>query len=293
LSEGVHSYRHQRRHHSRAAEYVLRVLRPLTALVAFGLVAGGCDIAPEPSIEDGPVVLSSDPDNGDEGVSRLPELVAHIDRQLLPRTVNPGTVRLRSGGVDHRLSVRFDPVEAMIIATSFEDAPLEPEVVYRFSIDGVRDLEDRQIATEYLVRFRSGAADALPPEPPSATWAEVAPIFSERCGVEGCHLGLEAPFGLDLSSPERIRETAIGRRSPRGGGETLEANRGSVFLGALNIIDVVGGVGRPDGSLLIYKVLGDPHVLGARMPPPEAGAPLTHEEIATLSHWILAGAPME
>jgi hypothetical protein len=226
-------------------------------------------------------------------VSRLPELVAHVDRRLLPRTVNPGTVRLRSGSIDHRLSVRFDPVDSMIVATAFDDALLEPDVVYRFSIDGVRDLEDRQIATEYLVRFRTGSAEAEPPEPPSATWADVAPIFAERCGVEGCHAGDAAPFGLDLSSPERIRETAIGRRSPRGGGETTEANRGSVFLGALDIIDVVGGVGRPDGSLLLYKVLGEPHVLGERMPPPETGPPLRHDEIATLSHWILGGAPTE
>ncbi len=226
-------------------------------------------------------------------MARLPELVAYTDRRLLPRTVNPGTVRLRSGGVDHRLSVRFDPVESAIIATAFDDVPLAPEIVYRFTIDGVRDLDDRQIDTEHLVRFRTGAAEPVPPVPPSATWAEVAPIFSARCATTGCHAGSAPPFGLDLSSPERIRETAIGRRSPRGGGETIEANRGSVFLGALNIIDVVGGVGRPDGSLLIYKVLGDLHVLGERMPPPEAGPPLSHEEISTLSRWILAGAPTE
>ncbi len=205
--------------------------------------------------------------------------------------MNPGTVRLRSGGVDQRLSVRFDPVDSVIVATSFEDAPLAPEVVYRFSVDGVRDLEDRQIETEYLVRFRTGArTDA--PVPPSATWAEVAPIFTGRCALSGCHVGPDSPFGLDLSSPERIRLTAIGRRSPRAGGETLEADRGSVFFGALDIIDVVGGVGRPDGSLLIYKVLGDPHVLGDWMPPPESGPALSHGEISTLSHWILAGAPL-
>jgi hypothetical protein len=186
--------------------------------------------------------------------------------------------------------VRFDPVERAILATSFDDRPLEPNVVYRFTVDGVRDLDDRQIETEYVARFRTGADVGEPPLSPSATWEEVAPIFEARCATAGCHVADGAPYGLDLSSPEAIRATAIGRRSPRGGGATSEANRGSIFLGALSIIDVIGGVGRPDGSLLIYKVLGDPHVLGERMPPADAGEALSHEEIATLSAWILAGA---
>jgi hypothetical protein len=205
--------------------------------------------------------------------------------------VSPATVRLRSGDIEHRTSVRFDPVERAIVATAFGDGPLEPSVTYRFTVDGVRDLDDRQIATEYVARFRTGTELGEPPRSPSATWEEVAPIFETRCATPGCHVPETAPYGLDLSSPAAIRSTAIGRRTPRGGGATTEADRGSIFLGALSIIDVVGGVGRPDGSLLVYKVLGDPHVAGERMPPGPLSDALSHTEIATLSAWILAGAP--
>jgi hypothetical protein len=97
------------------------------------------------------------PQSGDQDVSRLGQFIAFVDRQLLPRTVSPATVRLRSGGIEHRTSVRFDPVERAILATSFDDRPLEPNVVYRFTVDGVRDLDDRQIETEYVARFRTGA----------------------------------------------------------------------------------------------------------------------------------------
>jgi len=237
-------------------------------------------------------VLASSPDSGDEDVPRLGVFIVQMDRQLLSRTVNPGTVRIRSGSIDHGVSVRFDPVDRTIVVTNFDDRPLEPEVVYRFVVDGVRDLEDRQIEDEYVARFRTGAEVGEPYVPRTASWEEAEPILATRCATEGCHLGPEAPFGLDLSSPEAIRSTAIGRRSPRRGGTTgPDANRGSVFLGALNIIDVVGGVGRPDGSLLLYKALGDPHVPGERMPPLSSGPPLEHDEIATLSAWILGGAP--
>ncbi|RLB46905.1 MAG: hypothetical protein DRJ42_26600 [Deltaproteobacteria bacterium] len=252
-----------------------------------------CDVPITSTASDGPSVLDTSPAGGDEGVLRLGPFVAFFDRQLLPRTVNRGTVRVRSGDVDHFLSVRFDPVERALIAIPVGDRPLEPNVVYRFVIDGVRDLDDQQIATEHVVRFRTGDEVGTPEVPPAAGWADVAPIFETRCATAaGCHTPENPPFGLDLSSAEAVARTAIGRRSPRLGGTTgPDANRGSIFFGALHIIDVIGGVGRPDGSLLIYKVLGDEHVLGERMPPPDEGAALSHDEIQTLSAWILAGAP--
>ena len=49
------------------------------------------------------------------------------------------------------------------------------------------------------------------------------------------------------------------------------------------------GQGRPEYSYLVYKLLGDGPVVGARMPPD--GPSLSAEEIARVSDWIAAGAP--
>ena len=49
------------------------------------------------------------------------------------------------------------------------------------------------------------------------------------------------------------------------------------------------GLGRPEYSYLVYKLLGDGPIAGARMPP--EGEPLTDEEIDRVARWIGAGAP--
>ena len=51
------------------------------------------------------------------------------------------------------------------------------------------------------------------------------------------------------------------------------------------------GLGAPEYSYLVYKLLGDGPVLGDRMPPPDTGAPLEPDELATVSDWIARGAP--
>jgi len=44
----------------------------------------------------------------------------------------------------------------------------------------------------------------------------------------------------------------------------------------------------PDGSYLMAKLRGEEGILGARMP--IGGAPLSDEELATISDWISGGA---
>jgi hypothetical protein len=96
--------------------------------------------------------------------------------------------------------------------------------------------------------------------------------------------------GLDLSSRAGIERTAIGVRASKLAGTTGdEGARGALQLAGMNIIDVVAGRGSPATSYLVYKVLGDPHVLGERMP--EGRPPLSEAELRMLSTWIAQGAP--
>ena len=237
------------------------------------------------------------PADGDVDVPLRGVVRIGMDRALRPRTVHRSTVRVESGAVQSFLTLWFDPVDSTIGAASFGDGALVPSVTYRLVIEGVRDLDDRPLAEPFTAVFRTGAADGEPYALPEADWGEVEPILRGHCAGEGCH-GPGAPaLGLDLSSPEGVRATAIGapsRQLPAGtsGGEGA---RGSLALAGLPIIDLVGGEGRPGTSYLLYKAVGDPHALGEAMPPPVPGAPppLSTVQLHRLSDWIRSGAPTE
>lgn len=217
-----------------------------------------------------------------------------VNERLHPASVSRATVRLHSGDVQAFLSVRFDPVDRVIIAAPFFDQPLAPEVTWRLVVEGVRDLDGETLDGSHVSVFRTGEDLGGEHEAPTASWSDVEPLFERSCTGAGCHGPGTAPLGLDLSSAEAVRATAIGVASRQfpGGTASVEGARGAISLAALPIVDVVAGGGRPASSYLLYKVLGDPHVLGDPMPPPEAPqAPLTQEEQRTLAAWMLAGAP--
>lgn len=241
-------------------------------------------------------MLWTDPADGDEGVARRGPFLAGVDRLLLPSSVSRTTVRLHSGTVQGFVSVRFDPVDRVIVAAPFFEQPIAPDVTWRFVVEGVRDLEDRSMEGTHTTVFETGAEEGPPYEAPAARWDEVAPLLERSCTGADCHGPGEPALGLDLSSGEAVRATAIGVRSRQfpGGTTGSEGARGAIRLSALPIVDVVAGAGRPATSYLVYKMLGDPHVLGDPMPPPGATQPpLTREEMRTVSAWILAGAPTE
>lgn len=257
------------------------------------LVLGACDLPPEAPAADGPRVVASDPQSGDQGVDRAVVARVFFDRQLLPRDVHRGTVAVSSGGREAYLSPRFDPIDRVLLVVNAGEA-LDPNVVWRVSVEGVRDLDRHAMAEPWEIAFRTGA-DAVGEEPlPAVSFAEVEPIFRERCAGGGCH-GAEAPaLGLDLSSAEGVRRTAIGVPADQTRVGVMEdrAWHGSSTFAGLARIDVVGGVGRPAWSYLVYKLLGDPHAEGDRMPP-SGEAPLTAAELRLLSRWILGGAPTD
>jgi hypothetical protein len=242
-------------------------------------------------------VLATSPGDGAVDVPRRMPLRIEVDRPLLPRTVSRATVRIESGVSRPFLSVRFDLVDQVIVATTFTTSPLEPSVVYRLTIEGVRDLDDRELPEPFSMAFRTGTEPGEPLAPRGAAWADVEPIFERSCADTACHGPGAAVLGLDLSSAEAVRNTAIGRPSLQFPSATSssEGSGGTLALAGLRIIDVLAGSGRPELSYLLYKMIGDPHALGEPMPPPgdRDHPPLTDEELRLVADWILAGAPTD
>ncbi|MCB9603602.1 MAG: Ig-like domain-containing protein [Sandaracinus sp.] len=256
--------------------------RRRAALVAIALLLG-CDHGG--LVLDGATrALGSSPADGSLDVPRRLELRVFFDRPLAPRSVSRASVSLRSGPQQRFLSVRYDPVDRALVTRDFTGAALEPNVEYELRVEGVRDLDGGSVAP-FVARFFTGATLGEPPPIPSAGWAEVEPIFAARCVDAECHGGDRPALGLDLGSAEGVRATAIGVPAVSDSLGGL-SERG---LSGFPRIDVIAGVGRPDSSRLLYEVLRDPRV-GEPMPPDDA---LTAEEVATIAHWILAGAPTE
>jgi hypothetical protein len=225
-------------------------------------------------------------------VDRAAGLRVFFDRPLFPRDVHRGHVAVQSGTRGVYLQLRFDPVERVLSVA--HDALLDPEVVYRLEVEGMRDLDGHAMAEPFVATFTTGArAEGDPPAAPRPGWADVAPIF-DRCAANGCHGGDRPVLGLDLSSGAAVRRTAIGvvAEQSRRGVQGDEPWRGADTLAGLARIDVVAGVGRPSRSYLLYKALGDPHAAGDPMPPPPA-EPLAGPQLRLLSDWILAGAPTD
>lgn len=258
------------------------------ALVALTLCA--CDIPIERDRGPGPTVLGTDPADGDVGVDRAAPFRVFFDRQIYPRDVHRGRIRVQSGTRSAFLSPWFDPVERVLWADNLGGA-LEPTTRYRLWVEGIRDLELTPMAGRHRITFETGPDADGGAVPESVGFDRVQPIFA-GCARDTCHGEARPALGLDLSSGEAIARTAIGvaAEQTRVGTQGEGPYHGAATLDGLAIVDVVGGVGRPSRSYLMYKVLGDPHAAGDVMPP--AGS-LSSADLSALSLWIHAGAPTE
>lgn len=203
----------------------------------------------------------------------------YVDRWIVPNDVHRANLSISSGERSAFIAPRFDPVDRAILLASAGTA-LDPDVRYRADIEGIRDLELHAIEPFTLVFETAEVAAGETFDPPG--YAEVAPIFAE---CARCHGPPEPVLGLDLSSGQRIRETAIGvaAEEARVGVQGDRAWHGAGRLAGLARIDVASGMGRPSHSYLLYKLMGDPH--------PEE--PLSREQLRLVSDWILGGAPTE
>lgn len=264
----------------------VRVRLALVPWLLLALNVAGCHPAPPRPGDGGAVVIATDPVDGAAAVSRMLAIRVYYDRPLSPRALVGGAVLLRSGDRAISIRVAVDPA-----AQSLEARPetmLDPEIDYRLEVAGLEDL-DGFMGEPTVVHFSTGL-DATPAPEDRASWRDVEEIFAPSDpltpGCRDCHGGAAPLMGLDLSSAAGVRSTAIGvpAREVAASGEAGAMAQGLVGLPRIE-------PGRPDRSYLVYKILGDPHILGARMP--FERAPLDPEDIATMVRWIRAGAPTE
>jgi hypothetical protein len=115
-----------------------------------------------------------------------------------------------------------------------------------------------------------GSIGGVIPQTDEVTLLEVqAQVFSPRCALSGCHVGTDAPFGLDLSSG-----LSRGNLVDVPSGEVPQLLRVQPF----NASD----------SYLFKKLMGDPDINGDPMP--LTGGPLGAADLALIQSWIEQGA---
>ena len=240
----------------------------------------------------GPRIVSTVPADGDTAAFLDGPLVVRFDRRVVPRSVSRATVRVVSGNTSARLSLRYDVLTQEAVATMLDDSLLVADVDYRLVVEGVEDF-DGGVSESVTVSFHTGSA--LGPGAPVrevAAWADVAPVFALRCATSGCHDSTSIAAGLDLSTGASTNASLVGAIATTlpSGTVGAEGASGGPFFTGMRLVDIVGGVGRPETSYVVYTALGDPHIFGDPMTP---DAPLSESEIETLVAWIDAGAPTE
>lgn len=255
------------------------------------LACAACDLESADSWRAGDWSIASDPRDGEQRVVRDRALRVRLDRRVLPRSVHRANVRLRSGAYAPALDLRYELLSREIVLELAAGEPLQAHTTYGLEVDGLIDLDGFEQPEPWSIYFRTGQArvedpPAQPAEPSQAALA----LLSERCASAGCHAGASPASELDLSSPDGVERTAL--RTSRQldlGSLGDQGASGVLWVPATRIVDVVAGVGEPASSYLMYKLLGDDHILGDPMPP--AGPPLRMEDLELLARWIRRGAP--
>lgn len=266
----------------------------MTLLAA--LLASSCNLDPEPPQLPPLRVVSTVPEAVDGGVATQPAgppLSITFNRLLAPSTIHGGTVQVTSGAIGVFGGLRYDVIRRRV--EFIPDArAFRRTIQYEFAIRGdLRAWDGAPLANPAVIRFVAGDAVTPPARPTRTLSRDVAPLLAARCATAGCHVGAEPAMGLDLSSAGAIVRTALrvaSRERPAPG--PAGASPGDPRWGAMLRIDpgVSPQQGRPEYSYLVYKILGDGPVIGARMPPD--GPPLSDEESAAVADWIALGAPV-
>jgi hypothetical protein len=262
-------------------------------VVLFTLVVVACDLPPEESNSDSEWVISSFPENGDSDVSRIGAMTIKLDRRVYPQSVDRGSIQISSGEIFSWLYVYFEPVTRQIVIGLYPDRPLKPFVTYRLVVQGLVDLDGETQPEMYQVLFRTGSRLDEPILVPAVEWLRIDAILKRSCAHANCHAGSTSALGLDLSSATQVRQTAIGASSNELPSNMISAEgaRGLFSFSGFRIIDVGVSFGQPASSYIMYKVLGDSHIVGHAMPPADSNLPqLDREELEALSTWILYGA---
>lgn len=230
------------------------------------------------------------PDGGRGSHPIGPPLRVRFDRLLAPATIDRTQLRVTTGGLQAFAGIRYDMVRREL---SLYPNPndLRPGLEYVLTVDvGLRGWDGSALAAPVVVRFRPTVREAVPPDARPSLRRDVAPLLLATCVGAGCHGEVDPAMGLDLSSPRAIRASCLGvmarERAGRAALEMLDPR-----WSALPRIDpgITSGQGRPEYSYVIYKLLGEGPIWGARMP--LGRAPLSDAQTRLVVDWVTAGAP--
>jgi len=253
------------------------------------VLASSCDLD-VPDTGERSWAMSSIPRDGEAGVARQTPLEIQLDRRVLPRSVSNRSVRLGSGAVSPPAVVRYQLLSRQIRISLPSWGPLVSDTTYLLEIEGLVDLDGVAQREPYSVYFTTGPELGAAPEPEPADIPRALELLRDRCASSGCHAAPLPAAELDLGSARGIEATVTRTsRQLELEGVTAQGAAGALWLPATRIIDVTAGIGDPARSYLMYKVLGDPHIAGERMPP--SGPRLSANELALLAAWIERGAP--
>lgn len=241
------------------------------------MALSGCVLDTGRVVATGPQVVSVTPASGSANVSRAPEFVVVLDRPVGPRGFGAESVAIWSG--ERRFPVRLSVDPTTRSFTVVPRSILPPDVGFRLELQGFEDLEGRA-AERTEVRFATGTSAVSTPSV-TATWAQASAVLA-NCAR--CHGGDAPVLGMDLSSAEGVRTSAIGVPAVEvGAGDPVGVGGGLLGLSRIE-------PGAPERSLVIWKLTGDEHVPGDPMPP---DAPLDQAAVQVLVAWIRSGAPTE
>lgn len=250
-------------------------------------VALGCDVGASVDPRPWDIRLLA---QADGSVSRWGPVRFQLDRPVSSYSVDRGSVRLSSGAVVEFVSLWFDPLTDQLVLDL--SRPLLVDASYVARLAGLADLDGAWLDPPQQLLVRPVDSDR--PVPAEAvSFDSVLPILMLRCAGSGCHDAGARAADLVLSDAAGIRDTALGHTSRQVDSPNAAADPDAAGLIELPIIDSAGVSTSVSRSYLIYKVLGDPHVLGERMPPESAGPALSADDTQLLARWIMAGAPLE
>lgn len=164
-------------------------------------------------------------------------------------------VELRSGDLSFAAQVGYDPVARAVLV--LPDRGLRPHLGYQLTLPAhqIVGLDGAPLADDLVLDFVTVPGAVAPPAPPP-TWAQIAPIFAERCGCHG-------PQGDYPTLSEAVLLSAESRRQP-----------------GVRLVEP----GLPLRSHLVQRLLPDyPGVRGAQMPP---DGPLADAELRAIIGWV-------
>ena len=230
-----------------------RLTSKFRALPLFGLIGilgFGCVTEPATPLLR---VVGTRPESGERWAAGEPIRV-YFDQYLDPTADWRGAAEIFSNDLQISASIAYDPVDRALVIIPRID--LVPNLGYRLTVfaDRVQGYGGQQMSEDLVLDFVSAKA-ARRIGRPKVSFADVAPIFTEKCG---CH-------GPDVF-PALTTESLFNVRSQRHPDRLLVSP------------------GRPLQSHLIERLLPNyPGVWGRTMPP---NGGLTDHELRLIISWV-------